>query len=116
APPRRRVDQQRLSDRIAHDPGDHLDRVIGRAELEQPWSRPTRTGEFQVVACQPDDEDFGLNRTLDVEATRVSRHAAMVRRGSGWEVERTAVRYSRAWPGHPNPFRTSSTTAQACSR
>jgi hypothetical protein len=77
------VDEHRLTDRIAHNPGDHLDRVIGRPEFEQPRSRPTGTGEFQMVACQPDDEDFGLDRTLDVEAVRVSRHAAMVRRGSG---------------------------------
>ena len=55
-------------DDVAHDPVDDLDRMIGRAQLEQPWHRPVRPGQLEVVAVQPDDEDLGLDGTLDVEA------------------------------------------------
>ena len=78
ASPRGRMDEPRRPDDITHDPVDDLDRVIGRTQLEQPRHRPVRPGQLEVVAVQPDDEDLGLDGTLDVEARRKVRHRGIV--------------------------------------
>src|SRR6476659_3565663 len=72
------MDEPRRPNDITHDPIDDLDRVIGRAQLEQPWHRPVRPGQLEVVAVQPDDKDLGLDGTLDVEAWRKVRHRRIV--------------------------------------
>ena len=77
------MDEQGLADHIANDPRDDLDRMVRRAKLKEPRSRAAWTGQLEVITGQPDHEDLGLDRTLDVEAVRVSRHDAMVRREPG---------------------------------
>ncbi len=76
APPRGRVDEPRLADHVTDDPVDDLDRVIGRAELDEPRRRSARAGQLQPVAVEPDDEDLGLDRTIDVPTDGRTRHDA----------------------------------------
>ena len=78
ASPRRRMDEERRPDDVAHDPVDDLDRVIGRAELDAATARPVRPGQLEVVAVQPDDEHLGLDR----DPRRRSRGGRFVTAGS----------------------------------
>jgi hypothetical protein len=80
------MDEQRITDHIADDPGHDVDRMIGRPDLEEPRSRPTRTRQLEVIAGQPNDEDLGLDRALDVETLREPRHRAIVRRGDDYSL------------------------------
>jgi hypothetical protein len=92
------MDEQGLADHIANDPGDNLDWVVCRPEFEQPWSRAARTSELKMITVQPDDEDLRLDRTLDIEAVRVSGHDEMVRREAG--ARATQVAPYGLQPGH----------------
>ena len=69
---------ERLTDRRRGRSGHDLDRMIGCAKLDQPRRRAARTGQLEVVAGQPDDEDLGLDRALDVEAIWEPRHGPIV--------------------------------------
>ena len=78
APPRRRVDEGRRADDIADDPVNDLDRVLGRAELEDPGLRPVRTREAELAAVEPHDEDLGLDRAVDIPTTWLAGHPSIV--------------------------------------
>ena len=43
------MDEQGLTDHIAHAPGDDLDRMVRRTELKQPRGRTARAGQLEVV-------------------------------------------------------------------
>jgi hypothetical protein len=78
APPRRRVDEDRRPDDVADDPIDDLDRVLRRAELEDPRLRSVRAGQEDPAAVQPDDEHLGLDRAVDIPTGGFATHGAIV--------------------------------------
>ena len=78
APPRRRVDEDRRPDDVADDPVDHLDRVLDRAQLEDPRLRTVRSRQLQAVAIEPDHEDLGLDRAVDIPTGGHAAHRAIV--------------------------------------
>ena len=50
------------------------------AELEDPRLRPVRAGELEPVAVEPDDEDLGLDRAVDVPTGGFAAHRVIVGR------------------------------------
>ena len=93
------MDQERLADHVANNPVDHLNGMIRRAELQDPRRGAAGPGELQVFVPQPDDEDLGLDRTLDIPAGGRSCHgcdrtpgqtavASFVRRNGAGESEK----------------------------
>ena len=72
-----------MADDFVHDPGHDIERMIIRPDFDQPRSGPARTGQFEMIAGQPHDEDFGLDRALDVKTIREACHRPIVRRGRG---------------------------------
>ena len=72
------MDEERHADLFADDPGHDIDRMVVRPEFDQPGSGAARTGQFEVIAGQPNDEDLGLDRTLDIKTIREPRHRPIV--------------------------------------
>jgi hypothetical protein len=77
-PPRRRVDEDRRADDVANDPVDDLDGVLGWTELEDPRLRAVRPREAQPITVEPDHEDLGLDRAVDIPTGRCAAHHDIV--------------------------------------
>jgi hypothetical protein len=67
--------ESRRSDDIAHDPVDHLHRVLGLAQLEVPRLRTVRTSQLDPIIIEPNHEDLGLDRAVDIPTNRFASHA-----------------------------------------
>ena len=72
------MDQGRWPDDVAHDPVHDRDRVLRGAELEDPRLRPVGPRQPELVAIEPDDEDLGLDRAVDVPTNRRAGHGVIL--------------------------------------
>ena len=68
------MDEERNADLLADDAGHHIDRMVVRPEFDQPGSGAARARQFDVLAGQPNHQDLGLDRTLDIKTIREHRH------------------------------------------
>ena len=89
------MDEQRLADRVADQPGDDVHGVLGGAKLDQPRRGAAWPRQLEVVSSEPHDEDLCLHRALDVERASGSVHAPMVARSApgGTGRVRDAIRH-----------------------
>ena len=72
------MDEERHADLFADDAGHDIDRMVVRPEFDQPGGGAARARQFEVIAGQPNDEDLGLDRTLDIKTIREPRHRPIV--------------------------------------
>jgi hypothetical protein len=52
--------------------------VFGRAELEDPRLRAVRSGQLELIAGEPDDEDLGLDGAVDIPTGGFAAHVVIV--------------------------------------
>jgi hypothetical protein len=72
------VNEDRRADDVADDSVDDLDGVLGRAELKDPRLRPVGAGQLQPIAVEPNDEDLGLDRAVDIPTGGCAAHPAIL--------------------------------------